>query len=378
MSIKNNTLKKGKKQYHHLTYNDRVKIEFMINEKDKNGKRLYSNTDIAKKLGVHKSTISRELKRITSKINIITGKRRNLPYSAYRAQKDYNFKRGLSKAHYILDDYPKMRKYIEDKILIEKWAPDVIVGYMNRQKKYLEEGFTSISVPTIYNAIRYGIIKVKISDMRRMSKFEKYTKDVQKKEVPENKREYSIEKKPENINNHTDFDYFEIDTVIGKRKGIHSCLLTMTERKTRFEIALKIESKSSESVVKKINQLKVYLKKNFSKIIKSFTTDNSSEFSDFLGIISDTDTKIYFCHPYASCEKETNERHNGILRYFIPKGTNIDDYSFKYINNSVNWMNNYLRKILDYKTPIEALKDEIKNEKIGFLIKKSSATFVNL
>ena len=321
-------------------------------------------TPIAKKLGVHKSTISRELKRIKSKVNVITGKRRNLPYSAYRAQADYNFKRGLSKAHYILDDYPKMRKYIEDKILTEKWAPDVIVGYMNRQRKYLEEGFTSISVPTIYNAIRYGIIKVKINDMRRMGKFEKYTKDLQKKEVPENKREYSIEKRPKNINNRSDFGHFEIDTVIGKRKGIHSCLLTMTERKTRFEIVLKIESKSSESVVKKVNQLKVYLKKNFSKIIKSFTTDNGSEFSDFLGIISDTDTKIYFCHPYASCEKGTNERHNGILRYFIPKGTNIDNYSFKYINNSVDWMNIYPRKILNYKTQIEALKEEIKDDKL--------------
>ena len=364
MSMKNNTLKKEKKQYHHLSYDDRIKIEFMINEKDKNGKRLYSNTDIAKKLGAHKSTISRELKRIKSKVNVITGKRRNLPYSAYRAQEDYNFKRGLSKAHYILDDYPKMRKYIEDKILTEKWAPDVIVGVMNKEKKYLEEGFTSISVPTIYNAIRYGIIKVKISDMRRMSKFEKHTKDVKKKEVPENKREYSIERRNENINNRTEFGHFELDTVIGSSKGINSCLLTMTERKTRFEIALKIESKSSEAVVKKVNQLKVYLKKNFSKIIKSLTTDNGSEFSDFLGIISDTDTKIYFCHPYASCEKGTNERHNGILRYFIPKGTNIDDYSFKYINNSVNWMNNYPRKILDYKTPIEALKDEVQNEKL--------------
>ena len=111
MSMENNTLKTGKKQYHHLTYDDRVKIEFMINEKDKNGKRLYSNTDIAKKLGVHKSTISRELKRITSKINVITGKRRNLPYSAYRAQEDYNFKRSgfwtdctVQKIHRIIAD----------------------------------------------------------------------------------------------------------------------------------------------------------------------------------------------------------------------------------------------------------------------------------
>ena len=364
MSKKDNIVKTDKNQYHHLKKEDRIKIEFMINEKDENGKRLYSNTDIAKKIGVHKSTISRELKRIKSKISVITGKIKNLPYSAYRAQNDYEFKRGLSKANYILDKYPKMRKYIEDKILNEKWAPDVIVGVMNKEKKYLEDGFTSISVPTIYNAIRYGIIKVKITDMRRMTKFEKHTKDVQKKEVPENKRKYSIERRPESINNRLEFGHFELDTVIGSSKGIHSCLLTMTERKTRFEIALKIESKSSEAVVKKVEQLKVYLRKNFSKIIKSLTTDNGSEFSDFLGIISNTDTKIYFCHPYASCEKGTNERHNGILRYFIPKGTNIDDYSYEYINSSVNWMNNYPRKILDYKTPIEALKEEIKDDEI--------------
>ena len=339
MSKKDNTVKTDKNQYHHLKKEDRIKIEFMINEKDENGKRLYSNTDIAKKIGVHKSTISRELKRIKSKISVITGKIKNLPYSAYRAQNDYEFKRGLSKANYILDKYPKMRKYIEDKILNEKWTPDVIVGVMNKEKKYLEDGFTSISVPTIYNAIRYGIIKVKITDMRRMTKFEKHTKDVQKKEVPENKRKYSIERRPESINNRLEFGHFELDTVIGSSKGIHSCLLTMTERKTRFEIALKIESKSSEAVVKKVEQLKV-------------------------SIISNTDTKIYFCHPYASCEKGTNERHNVILRYFIPKGTNIDDYSYEYINSSVNWMNNYPRKILDYKTPIEALKEEIKDDKI--------------
>lgn len=87
MSMKNNTVNLEKKQYHHLTYDERVKIEFMLNEKDENGKRLYSNTDIANKLGVHKSTISRELKRIKSKINVVTDKIRNLPYSAFSAKK---------------------------------------------------------------------------------------------------------------------------------------------------------------------------------------------------------------------------------------------------------------------------------------------------
>lgn len=369
MSIKDNTIKAIKKQYHHLTYDDRVKIEFMLSQKDKNGKRLYSNTRIAKELGVHKSTIGREIKnRIKSKISIISGKITNKPYNAYTAQEDYKFKRGLSKAKYVLDKFPKMRAYIEEKILKDKWAPDVIVGYMERNKMYLQDGFTSISTPTIYNAIRNDILKVKIKNMRRMAKFQKHSKDVKKKEVSENKREYSIEKRPKNINNREAFGHFEMDTVVSSSKGEHSCLLTFTERKTRFEIALRIEAKTSELVVSKINQLKAYLKGNFSKIIKSLTTDNGTEFSKFLEIISGTDTDIYFCHPYASCEKGTNERHNGMLRYFIPKGSYIENYSKHYIDNTVSWMNNYPRKILGYKTPIEALKEELNNDNLFNLI----------
>ena len=369
MSKKDNTTKTKKRQYRHLTYNDRVKIEFMLSQKDENGKRLYSNARIAKELGVDKSTIGREIKnRIKSKISIITGKITNKPYNAYTAQEDYNFKRGLSKASYILDKFPKMRKYIEDKILKDKWAPDAIVGYMEKNEMYLQDGFTSISTSTIYNAIKNDILKVKIKDMRRMSKFQKHSKDVKKKEVSENKRAYSIERRPESINNREVFGHFEMDTVISSSRGKHSCLLTFTERKTRFEIALRIENKNSDLVVSKVNQLKKHLKKNFSKIIKSITTDNGTEFSKFLDIISGTDTNIYFCHPYASCEKGTNEKHNGMIRYFIPKKTCIENYSKQYIDDVVTWMNNYPRKILGYKTPLEALREEVNDDTLFNLI----------
>ena len=70
MSGSNNTIKKDKNQYHHLKKEDRIKIEVLVSQVDENGKRLYSNNDIAKYLGVHKSTIGRELKnRIKSKTN---------------------------------------------------------------------------------------------------------------------------------------------------------------------------------------------------------------------------------------------------------------------------------------------------------------------
>ena len=77
----NNTTKTKQKQYHHLTKDDRAKIQSLIEQKDENGKRLFNNTYIANYLGVHKSTITRELRRIKSKIYIRTGKIRNIPYN---------------------------------------------------------------------------------------------------------------------------------------------------------------------------------------------------------------------------------------------------------------------------------------------------------
>lgn len=106
------------------------------------------------------------------------------------------------------------------------------------------------------------------------------------------------------------------------------------------------------------------MKKRYSKIFKSFSTDNGSEFSDFLGIIKDSKTQIYFCHPYCSGEKRTNEKHNGIIRYFIPKGTLIENYTYEDINNIASWMNNYPRKILNYKTPLEAVLEEFNDKSI--------------
>ena len=106
------------------------------------------------------------------------------------------------------------------------------------------------------------------------------------------------------------------------------------------------------------------MNKHYNKIFKSFSTDNGTEFSDFLGIIKDTKTQIYFCHPYCSGEKGTNEKQNSMIRYFIPKGALIENYSFEDINNIADWMNNYPRKSLNYKTPLEAVLEEFNDKSI--------------
>ena len=364
MSDTNNTTKLKKKQYHHLTKEQRVQIEILLNQKDKNGKRLFSNSYIANAIGVNKSTISRELRnRIKSKINVMSGKIKNKPYNAVDAQNDYNYKRGLSKAQYKLEKYPQMAKFIEDKIKIDKWAPDAIVGYMKVHNMFERDGFCEITTPTIYNAIRYGIIDVKLSDTRRMKYDPKY--DYKREyQVSESKLDYSIEKRPEEVDKRLVFGHFELDTVVGKRDGIHECLMTLTERKTRFEMVFKLQAKTAKEVVNKFNEIKIFMKKNFNKVFKSITTDNGSEFSDFLEIIKDTKAKIYFCHPYCSGEKGTNEKSNSMIRYFIPKGKLIENYSYADINDIVKWMNNYPRKILNYKTPLEALLEEFDDKHV--------------
>ena len=361
MSETNNTIKLKKNQYHHLTKDDRAKIQSLVEQVDENGKRIFSNSYIARYIKVDRSTITRELKRIKSKINIRSGKITNKPYNANDAQSDYEFKRAMSKANYILDDFPKLKEFIENKILIDKWAPDAIAGYIISHELYKQDGFTSISTTTIYRAIHYGLIKVKKEDTRRMTKFEKSGKYSTKGDLPESKISYSIELRPDDINKREFFGNWELDTVISTTKGTHKCLMTLTERKTRFEIIGILEAKTKEEVILKFKKVKKYLNQNISEIVKSITTDNGSEFSGFLDIIKITGAKFYFCHPYASCEKGTNEKHNSIIRYFIPKSTLIENYTTEEINNICHWMNNYPRKILNYFTPKELLEKELNN-----------------
>ena len=103
MSIKNNTIIKKENQYHHLTFEDRAKIQTLLEQKEKNGKRSYNNSQIARYLDVNRSTISRELRKRKSYHFIVrSGHTTEKPYNATDAHHNYLFKRGLSKGEYKL------------------------------------------------------------------------------------------------------------------------------------------------------------------------------------------------------------------------------------------------------------------------------------
>ena len=110
-----------------------------------------------------------------------------------------------------------------------------------------------------------------------------------------------------------------------------------------------------EMVVKALDNLEEKWGALFSQIFKTITVDNGSEFSDCKGIERSalgegSRTKVYYCHPYSSWERGSNEVTNRMVRRKVPKGTNFDDRTEEDIQEVENWINNYPRELFDYET----------------------------
>lgn len=143
----------------------------------------------------------------------------------------------------------------------------------------------------------------------------------------------------------------EMDTVVGGQKKGKACLLVLSERMTREEIVIKIKNKKASSVVHALNMLERKLgSRKFREKFKTITCDNGCEFMDAKGIEKSRYTKgnrttLYYCHPYSSYERGTNENINRMIRRFFPKGINFDIVTQKEVTMVQDWINNYPRKI---------------------------------
>lgn len=146
-----------------------------------------------------------------------------------------------------------------------------------------------------------------------------------------------------------------MDTVYSRKNSTTKALLVLTERKTRREIIILVPNRKAETIVRAIDALERKIgAAKFRKIFKSITVDNGSEFSAAEELersaINKTipRTKVYFCHPYSSWERGSNENANIMIRRKHPKGTNFAKVSAAEIADTERWINNYPRKILGY------------------------------
>lgn len=328
--------------YHHLSYAERIKIEALL-------KINVKIEVIAKEIGFSPSTIYREVKR--GEYERLDGRtyKTYKAYSADIAQQKYDFNKTAKGRDIKIGNDKKLSDYIENRIIKYKESPDVV------SNRIREKGFTTtICTNTIYNYIEKGIfLNLTNNDLweksKRITKKQNNIKRIHKR----NLQNRSIDERPADVMERLTFGHWELDTVLGSRRSV-SCLLVFSERLSRYVIILKCGGKTSAAVKHHIDNLeKKYI--NFKEIFKSITMDNGSEFINQDNIEcsfknNDLRTISYYCHPYSAFERGTNENTNRMIRRFIPKGANIDDYSKNDIQFVENWINSYPRKILNYRT----------------------------
>lgn len=318
----------------HLTKEQRYNISAYL----QSGK---SETEIARLVGVHRSTICREIHRNSDK--------RNGVYKPELARVKYK-NRMQSRRHFMkfTDDL----KLQVDILLRRDYSPEQVTGFMRTR------GLDTVSHETIYQYVwedkKHGD-KLLYKHLRRRGRRHK------KRDALTNGRGFiknriDIDKRPVVVDDKVRFGDLEIDTVIGKNhKG---ALLTINDRVTGLVWIRLLSGKDAGPLTKAaIDALKPFREQKH-----TITADNGKEFSFHEEIARKLDIFIFFAKPYHSWEKGANENSNGLIRQYFPKGTNFRDITHEQVMRVQNILNSIPRKRLGYMTPKEKYKILTSNE----------------
>ena len=239
---------------------------------------------------------------------------------------------------------------------------DEIINDFKRNRQDEIDGMITICTSTFYNYAGDDKIEGFSKDeLPMMSKRKHKNKHKEGKTDPKGT---SIEDRPFKPDDRSEFGHWEGDTIVGSRiKKNSGAVFTLVERKTRFQLTIKMKDRKANTIYKAIKLLKKkYPELNdykLSDIFKSITFDNGVEFSKWEDIEKYLKTKTYFAHPYASYERGSNENGNKLLRIFLPKGCNINDYDEDYVMRANELINTKIRKILGYKSSLELFNIEL-------------------
>lgn len=336
----------AKRSFKHLTDIQRGRLEEIVKKGD------YTQTKMATERGVDQSTISRELKR---------GRTRQMAYDrtyydCYLADvgmRIYHENRQLSRA----EDH---HKYSENFL---KELPNAIISTKKKPRIHSVDTFVHTyrknhpneHVPctkTVYTLIDKGVLSMQNIDLPMKTSIrprKKHRSDPKGTNTKQLGR--SIEERCASVLSREEPGHWAVDLVLGEKTKNEPVIITMVERTTRLLLTKKVWAQSADKIQQATFQLMVNQGLEY---FKSLTTDNGSEFSTLSLIEKETlDIKVFFTHAYAAWEKGTNERHNGLLREFIPKGQSLSDLKYSDLQKYTNAINERPRRMFDYQTPNE-------------------------
>ena len=338
--------KKEKKKYKHINYVERTQIERWYNIEKK------SKKEIAELLKKSERTRRREYNRGKILIKDALWRDKEI-YSADTAQRKYEYNiKGKGPELKIGSDY-ELAEYIEKGIKKERKSPEILIAEIDRKELKFK---TKICAKTVRNGIHKGYFN-NLSERDMI--YNKTYKEKNKKKYSSDRvpAEKSIEYRPEEANKREEYGHWEGDLVIGtKTKG--AVLFTLTERKTREEIIMKLSDKTAESVAKALDKLERKYRKKFYRKFKTITFDNGPEFKKWERLEKSCRRNkkrisVYYAHPYCSGERGSNENNNRLIRRFIPKGKDITPITEEYIQKIEDWINNLPRPMFGFKTALE-------------------------
>lgn len=307
--------------YIHLTIEKRSQIEVLRKEG-------YSIRRIASLIGVHHSTVARELNRVKGEYSAIKAHQLAISKSANRGRPTK-----LT---------PQLAALIESR-LQQTWSSEEIVS---------AELVGVLSFKTIYSWIHRGFLTVTETVLRRKGK---------KPSTQEKRGRFTVKRtikeRPQEVEDREVFGHWELDTMVSSRGESKGCLVTFVERKTRFYIAVKMEDRTKDSMFLAISSLYNTLT---SKLLKTFTVDRGKEFACYEQVETKFGIPMYFADAYAAWQRGTNENSNGLLREFFPKKTDLAQVTLDKLREVLMLINNRPRKCLEFKTPFDMLKHEIR------------------
>jgi IS30 family transposase len=308
--------------YRHLTYEQRCQIDILKTRGD-------SPSETAKVLGVHRSTIIREL-------------RRNSEGEAYKLEEAERKAQNRRKRPSARKLSPNMIIIIEEKLKLS-WSPEQISGWLKKQ------GEKHVSYETIYKYIW--------ADKRKGGLLYKHLRHSGKKYNRRSKGtsgrgcipgRIDIKERPKIVEEKTRLGDWELDTIIGAEH--QGAIVSMVDRATKLTKLAKVPQKKADEVrnalVKRLSPIR--------KFVHTLTADNGREFAYHQSVSRALQADFFFATPYHSWERGLNEHTNGLIRQYFPKGTNFNHISEEEIEQVERLLNNRPRKVLNFETPMEA------------------------
>lgn len=309
--------------YKHLNFGQRCQIAAFY-------KAGYLQKDIAKELDVSASTISREIKR---------NSRWNGVYSPEQADSFYQDRRRKSKKPEKFTD--NVQEIVKEKLLLQ-WSPEQISGYAKRHNLF------SISHERIY---QFVLCDKKLGGQLYKHLRQGHRKYRKRYGSPKRtgfiKNRVWIDDRPKIVEEKSRIGDWEIDTIIGKQG--QKAIVTLVDRFSKFTLMGEVGTKEAKPVSDQI----IKLLTPFKDKVFTVTADNGSEFAYHESISKELNAAMYFAHPYHSWERGLNENTNGLIRQYIPKGSDFNEVSQIQIDQIVACLNSRPRKSLNYATPNE-------------------------